>query len=327
MLNYIKYFIFVATWMVLGLCISKAQFTEPRREFRSEKAFSHAIFSQDGQHILVLADTQVLVYHTRTGLLLRRIENGSKINDLVVEPSKKNAVTVDERGDLSFWNIESGQKIKSWNNFNKPIRKLRFSADGQFVATFGAEPGVQIWGVGIGNIVFSLAKNETVHAFDFHPNCQQIVAANASNVITIWDLKTYQPQFILKGHRDSISSLWFSNDGNSLLSTSADKTTRIWNVEKGETTKIYANETKHTVAAFDATGQLVVVGEENGQAKVRDTKSGKLLYMFESKEKITAIGFHPKEPLVFVCYKAPVARTWLLNEAAMILQTVSKKLP
>ena len=308
--------LFATILLALGIAPLLAQTTEPRRELRATQPFDNAIFSQDGQHILVLSGTQVLVYHTRTGLLLRTIENGVRINDLAIEPNQKNLATADQRGDLTFWNVESGQKLRSWNNFGKPIRKLRFSANGQYVATIGTEMGVQVWSVAAGGMAFSVARNEVVRDLSFSPDNQHIATANANNTLTVWDLQTYHPQFVMKGHRGEIGGVCYSSDGAMLLSTATDMTTRVWNTQKGELLKTYANEDKGAVACFDPAGQLVAVGGQTNTV-VWEVASGKKLYVFANKEKTTAVAFHPKETLLLACYDAPVARTWLLKSSPL----------
>lgn len=58
----------------------------------------------------------------------------------------------------------------------------------------------------------------------------QIIAGRNPGQIGIWDLDTSSPKCVLNGHSDEIYDLAIHPDGTRLVSCSADKTTKIWDL-------------------------------------------------------------------------------------------------
>ena len=58
-----------------------------------------------------------------------------------------------------------------------------------------------------------------------------IATAGRGKVIRLWHAATGEQRQVLRGHQDRISCLSFSPDGKSLISGSADKTVKLWDLD------------------------------------------------------------------------------------------------
>jgi hypothetical protein len=107
-------------------------------------------------------------------------------------------------------------------------------------------------------------------------------------IILIVLLCAYQvpAQRILKtltGHTSSISSISFSSNGKALLSSSWDKTIRIWNPATGETTKII--ETGKSVvfsAAFSKDLKFIACGNWSPKVTIFNATAGDIYKSFDA---------------------------------------------
>ncbi len=87
-----------------------------------------------------------------------------------------------------------------------------------------------------------------VNTLNFHTQCAlsccynpkgnyEIFSGGQDSVIVVWgankpkDLQSYESKFVLKGHKKLISSLAFADDYDYLISSSDDKTIRIWDMK------------------------------------------------------------------------------------------------
>ena len=77
--------------------------------------------------------------------------------------------------------------------------------------------------------------DNSVDALTANPKTDKEFASGSHDrTIKIYDSSTFKVRQTLKGHEDGIWSLVYSHDGSSLLSTSPDRSARIWDVRSGK---------------------------------------------------------------------------------------------
>uniref|UniRef100_A0A1I7WRT2 WD_REPEATS_REGION domain-containing protein n=1 Tax=Heterorhabditis bacteriophora TaxID=37862 RepID=A0A1I7WRT2_HETBA len=84
-----------------------------------------------------------------------------------------------------------------------------------------------------------------------------------------------------KGHTANVTSLTCSSNGTFFVSTSVDKTIRIWSLLNGECLKVLAPHThKITCSILSSDDLLLITGSADSSAKVIDIESGEVLRSF-----------------------------------------------
>ncbi|WP_073071123.1 WD40 repeat domain-containing protein [Phormidesmis priestleyi] len=87
----------------------------------------------------------------------------------------------------------------------------------------------------------------------------KILASSTHDIIHLWNLETGKKQRTLSGHRDWVSALAISPDGQTLASASLDRTIKLWNLETGQLLKtLYSG--RATTIAFSPDGQTLASG-------------------------------------------------------------------
>jgi WD40 repeat protein len=67
-----------------------------------------------------------------------------------------------------------------------------------------------------------------VAAVAFAPDGKSLASAGADNVVRLWEVGTWKPKGVLKGHTDCVCALAFSEDSHVLVSGSFDGTCKTW---------------------------------------------------------------------------------------------------
>jgi WD40 repeat protein len=199
---------------------------------------TRVVFSPDQTRILSGAlDRTVRLWDIASGDLLLTIETAGAILNVVFSPDGQYAASssadytaADDPNDpidrtIRVWNLSQGLEIQMFRPNSGFVRAIDYSPDGRFIAsgTWSAADGgvVQLWNVITGRLERSFYG----------------------------------------GHKDVISEVRFSADGQRLLSTSWDRNLAIWDVQTGVTSRRFEGHKDRILAAdFDSTGQYVLVG-------------------------------------------------------------------
>jgi WD40 repeat protein len=142
----------------------------------------------------------------------------------------------------------------------------------------------------------------------------QLLALYENQTIYLWDLSTGQFLHQLTKHTESVNTVAFSPDGQTLASGSKDKTVRLWNISKR---KQLLQLTEHTdsvnTLAFSPDGQTLASSESN-TVRLWNVENGEKLQQFTEPEYVHSVAFSPDgKTLAFgssntVCWKNVATR-------------------
>jgi len=144
----------------------------------------------------------------------------------VFSPDGKLLATASIDQTIKTWDSQSGQEQLTLKGHKGAIQDFAFSPDGRRLASACGDSSVILWDLQNGDQRLVLRHGQPVLGVAFSPDGKRI--ATASRTIRLWDADDGQEVLTLKGHTGAIRSVAFSADGGRLLSTSVDKTARIW---------------------------------------------------------------------------------------------------
>ena len=180
------------------------------------------------------------------------------------------------------------------------VQSLAWSADGKTIASGGFRQ-VKIWdvesakekgmfsGIMIGNITALAMKKDgsTVFAADGLPG--------NGGFIHRLDMAQMKISATWKAHDDLIYGLRLSPKGDRLLTASADKLARLWNVADGKLITFFEGHTNHVLAAdFNADATQIVTAGADREIKVWDVATrNQEIKLGDKKSVYSAVGWTP----------------------------------
>lgn len=147
------------------------------------------------------------------------------------------------------------------------------AAGNQLVATANDHDTLRVW-----KIASPQAPETTITisgratALAFTPNDALLVVGNQSGHLAVWDTKTGESKGELPPHAAGVTHLFFLS-GNELISTSRDKTTRVWDVENKKFRELKGHSDSILSIAKVVGSDSKTVGFVTG-----DSNRGELLY-------------------------------------------------
>ncbi|ETO10808.1 WD-40 repeat protein [Reticulomyxa filosa] len=114
-----------------------------------------------------------------------------------------------------------------------------------------------------------------------------------------YDRKYIKPLRILQGHSDIVNSVKFSSDGTKIVSSSNDKTIRVWDVKLGkEVLVLKENKCPIVDAKFSPDGNMVISCSDNMIQLWDITSSTEIIQLQGHLDTVTSVQFSPNGSIV-----------------------------
>lgn len=221
-------------------------------------------FSPDGQTLALGCERKILLWNVQTGKRTPKPSaHDKRIECLVLTPDGKKLVSGSEDNSARLWDVTTGRQLLELHGHNDAIRSVALSLENDMIASGGADKTIRIWRLGTGDelMKFQLMQQEENSCLSFSHDQKILACGTDLGTIYLWDTASGNELWKLKGHEKEVVSLQFLLDGESLISTGRDNTTRVWNLEVGrEMLVVKASAPPFHRTAISPDGQLLAGG-------------------------------------------------------------------
>lgn len=213
--------------------------------------------SKDGKNMFCMCSTKLNVLEIATGAVVQSVEQDDQedISSFAVSPDDEILVTASRALLLKQWEWREGTCTRTWKAIHTaPVASITFDPTSTLLATGGCDSTIKIWDVIKQYCTHNLkGSSGVVHVVEFHPDISrlQLFSSSMDYKIRIWNLKSSKCISVLESHYSAVTSLSFSADGNTLLSSGRDKICTVWDL-KTETSK-------RTIPVYESVEAVVVL--------------------------------------------------------------------
>jgi len=264
-------------------------------------------FSPDGRTVLSGSQDRTLkLWDVGTGKLVRTFEGHSdSVNSVAFSPDGRTVLSGSSDGKLWLWDATKGKLLRSFNLRSNQILSVAFSPDGRTLLSGSSGGKLWLWDLTSGELARKFeGYSERVSSVAFSPDGRTIFTAGGvsiehkyrpGSVLRFWDVGTGKLTRTLEGNSDDVTSVAFSPDGRTVLSSGWDKTFSLWDVSTGELVRSFKGHLASiNSVAFSADSHAVLAGSAGATLQLWDLASGKLVRIFEGhSQSVNSVAFSP----------------------------------
>ncbi|MHB8522283.1 MAG: WD40 repeat domain-containing serine/threonine protein kinase [Limisphaerales bacterium] len=284
-------------------------------------------------------DNAVRLWDLETKRQVAVLPHAAKVTGAACSPDGRwlATSTEDRKNPLRLWDLATQQAIQGLlTNASLRPNSLAFSPDSKLLAFLDYRTGVHVWSLAAHRDIAQLpAYHHWLASWGlaFSPDGLSLAySENEAGDIVLWNIRGRSVVRRLKGHAWYVTALAFTPDGQLLVSGSADRTVKLWDVASGSERATFTNSNLGhgvhdvTSARLSPDGKLLATAASGGGQRItiQDVPSGREIIRFRGHQNfVTDMAFSPDERTFISGSLDGTVRLWDLTPSLSSSSTFS----
>jgi WD40 repeat protein len=219
----------------------------------------------------------------------------------------------------------SGNTLFNLDQHTESVNAVRWSPDGQYIATASLDHTVKVWNASTGNLVCTYMSADEVYALAWSPTSKFIASGGNDDAVHIWNATTCSPGSTYATHTEAgpVVSIAWSPDGKFIASggwgDNNDNQAQVWNSSTG--TILFAMTPFTDVVssiAWSPNGQEIAVGSWDRSAEIWSVQTRQTLQSYSDFiDPVNAVAWSPDGRYLAIA-KANKVEVWDTNTNKLV---------
>jgi WD40 repeat protein len=176
---------------------------------------------------------------------------------------------------IKLWDVATGQELRTLKDHIDAVFALAFTPDGRRVVSGAADRTVKVWDTASGERLYTMSEPlDGLNTIALDPTGTRVAAGGLDKTIRVWQLSDKGARLVnsLIAHEDAILKLAWSPDGKLLISSSADKTIKVFNAADLTELKTFDHQPDWVLSLdFSPDGKMFAAGRYDGSLEIYRT--------------------------------------------------------
>jgi WD40 repeat protein len=180
-------------------------------------------------------DRRVRAWDLATGGCRRTFDGTVVVRCLALHPSAATLVAGDQAGFLHWWNVDSGQCERTVRAHHDSVHAVRFSADGKWLFSVGADGVATRWSAGgEARLSTNSANSSGLRGLWVSDDGARLVTGGFDGAVRTWNVRTGQSELAIPdAHTDWVRAVLLTPDGRRIVSGGKDGRIHFWDAQTG----------------------------------------------------------------------------------------------
>ncbi|GAB4119266.1 MAG: hypothetical protein OHK0050_26970 [Roseiflexaceae bacterium] len=215
-----------------------------------------------------------------------------------------------------IWDVISGREVRRFLGHEGQVTGAALLADGARLVTCSGDNTLRVWELIPGAQEQLLELGGTVSSVNLLPDATHALATLDSGVVHVLDLQQNLIVGSLIGHTDLVYQSAISADGQVVVTSSRDRTIRIWDLAaRREIRALRGHTDRVTTVALSPNRWMVASGSFDRSIRIWDLISATEVYSLTGHTRaVQSVAFSPDGTLLVSGSRDKTIRIWDLNQ-------------
>jgi WD40 repeat protein len=273
-------------------------------------------FSRNGEIVATGSrDRLVRLWEVATGRELRRfVGHTLDVTSIAFSEDEQQLVTASKDGTARIWNAATGAEIKKIEIGEKySLEMAQVSPNGKFAAAATLiGRNVHLFDLKNGRELRTLTNSYPLQKIAFSSD-DSLIATYERAVVHVWNTATGNKVVDLVGHTKAVSTITFAAKDQKVITSSVDKTIRIWAMPAGNEIKRFDVLTRspEEILVYPDNQYIAVLYSLEEHLQIRELETGKEVGSLKNgTEPIEAVAITANEKYLAVGGRDHIVRFW-----------------
>lgn len=163
--------------------------------------------------------------------LINAKQNNFKLYGIKFNPKNNTIIAYGDSDTIVIYSMDL-KPITTIKSKNDEITSIDISLNGDYLVCGGDDGYVEVWTLNNYTLLQRMKSKSDTLTVAFNSDASKVASAGEEKVIDIWNAKAGNQIARLESHQDDVTNIAFIDFDRKIVSTSKDKTTKIWDVTK-----------------------------------------------------------------------------------------------
>ncbi len=293
------------------------QAARPEQIWRLAGETEVATVSSGGELVAAAGrDGEIVVWDVRNGNVVLHPENltPGMIRALVFSRDGTRLIAASGTR-IHFWDLTTRKPAIPMIRCSARVESASLDESGHYLVVGLSDETLLVYDADTGDLVRSRSNSGVrILQVGVHGVARRVFARGWSGNARLFDLESLKPIADLE-HEGDVKWAEFDPTGRLLVTTSSDRSAKIWSASTGELVTAPLMHPEHVrVATFDSTGTRLATGSYDSAARIWDAETGELLSgPLKSENSIWRLDFSPDGRYLVTASLDHTARIWHID--------------